>query len=323
MLALAIAAATSVVLGLLLAAASMARAGFRGYRLLFWAGLPVGLAIGYLDPAEPVERALTLAPPLNLYLQFLGMGLARGAVFALLFAVALGILVGWVFRGRRAADFIGAGAGLGLGLGLASTGALFAAETVWLPNRIILVLSNLPFQVCFGLFMAWAAMAPNRLAGLGRLGLALVMQLVYQTAMVAMREIGHWLAWLEPGAIALLWVGLIGYFWFLGLMVMHIQAAGEPPARHRPPPAMAESAQRPRVWYIVAALVLVPSLALLVAALLVVGFAPGLGRMMLFVILAVPLMAGAVLWRTGLALRGADRRRPGPVLPRWRRPRSA
>jgi len=296
------------------ALASLARTGLRGRRAYLWSGLAIGL------PAGAVELAVTLQlAPLSRLLGQLGQSiwlelaveaLAAAATYLVVSSIALqlGLLL-HRRHARRSGDVVALAAGLGLGLGLTATLLRLALGGIWPPSALFVAVVYPPLQLCFMLLLAAAALASRQgTAGrtMGWQATALLVQAGYQFVFRANETIGHWLAWLEPGQIGTLWLGLIILAWLLGLAVMAGLARAEP----APPYSAGDPGNgllRPRLWVALAILVLVPA-ALVLGLGLVVELDVRTAWIMILALLATPVMAGALLLRTALALKGGSAR---------------
>ncbi len=161
-----------------------------------------------------------------------------------------------------------------------------------------------PVQLGFALLLAAATLATRD--GLGGKTLlwqavAVLLQGGYQFVLRVNETVGHWLAWLEPGRIGALWVGLIVLAWALGIAVVSGLARAEPAPAYvgRDGDSGLLSA---RLWAWLAALVLVPT-ALVLTASLFVELDLRTAWTLVMALLTTPLLAAALVLRTVFTLR--------------------
>ena len=310
---LALAFTASLALTLLMAAATHARTGLRGRRVYLWTGFGLGLLAGFVELAIAIQ----LLPVARLLAQ-LGRSIwfelgAEAAIAAFTYFVLVGLLLqtGLMLHrktARRRGDVVALAAGLGCGLALVATLLRLADPAIWAPSALFVAVVYPPVQLGFVLLLAASTLAARE----GRAGhtmlwqaVAVLVQFGYQFVLRANATIGHWLAWLEPGQIGALWLGLIILAWTLGLGVMIGLAQAEPEPPHVA--ADAENAMlRARLWVWLAGLVLLPS-GLLLGLSLVVDVDAQTAWIMILALLATPVMAAAILLRTAYTLkRGPD-----------------
>ncbi len=310
---LALAFVASLGLTLLMAAATHARTGLRGRRVFLWTGFGLGLVAGFVELAVAIQ----LVPVARLLAQ-LGRSVwfeigTEAAVAAFTFFVLVGLLlqIGLFFHrksARRRGDVVALAAGLGCGLALVATMLRLADAAIWPPSALFVAVVYPPVQLGFVLLLGAATLAARD----GRAGRTLLWQAMavgvqfgYQFILRANETIGHWLAWLEPGQIGALWLGLIILAWLLGLGVM----SGLGPAEPEPPHTAADPKNgmlRARLWVWLAVLVLLPS-ALVLGLSFFVELDATTAWIMVLALLATPVMAAAILLRTAFTLkRGPD-----------------
>ena len=220
---------------------------------------------------------------------------------------------------------------VGFGFGIVTTLARLAGLQGWPPSLLITAMTNLPMQVCFALLIASPVLlarfpvelepgerkggvigagdaASARIATGWRVGSSYVLALTVQTAFQAVLEtnalVGHWMAWLEPWLLGALWLGLILLVWLVGLAVMAVQERVDLPrsfvAKLRA--GHASVLLSPYFWTVVG--IVVAALAFLFLALTFsAGVESMLGRLMIYALMVVPLLASAVMLRTAFALR--------------------
>lgn len=297
-----------------MALASLARTGLRGRRVYLWSGLVLGLLAGAVELAATMQLV-----PLSRLLAEVGQSVwleigveaavAAATYFVILScALQLGLLV-HRRRARRSGDVVALAAGLGLGVAVTATLLKLALIGVWPPSALFVAVVYPPVQLCFTLLLAAAALAARQGLGgrtLGWQATAFVGQTGYQFVFRANDTIGHWLAWLEPGQLGALWLGLIILAWVMGLAVMAGLARAEP----EPPYSAGDPANgllRPRLWVGLAALVLLPA-AVVFGLGLFVDLDVRTAWVMILALLATPVMAGAILLRTALTLKGGPAR---------------
>jgi hypothetical protein len=310
---LALAFIASFGLTVLMAAASHARAGLRGRRLFIW----TGFGLGFLAGAVELLIAIQLVPVGRLVAS-LGRSIwfevgveAAISAFTYFFIVGLFLQVGLFFlrrRARRRGDVVALAAGLGCGVALTATVLRLAFAGIWPPSVLFVAVVYPPLQLGFVLLLAAAVLAARDHRGtltLAWQATAVLVQAGYQFVLRINETVGHWLAWLEPGQIGAVWLGLILLAWAMGLAVMHGLHRAEPePAYRDADPAT--GLLRARLWVWLAGLVLLPTAIVLVASFYVEPDARTAGIMIL-ALLATPLMAGAILLRTAFTLK----RKPG------------
>lgn len=286
----------------------------RGRLVYLWTGMALGLVAGAVEIAvhvqlEHISRLLTELD-LNLWLE-LAIEAAIAAI-AYFVVVNAALQLGLLFRrrqARRSGDVVASAVGLGLGLALTATLIRLAFIGVWPPSALFVAVIYPPVQLGFALLLAAATLAARQgLAGrtLGWQATAVLVQSGYQFVLRVNDTIGHWLAWLEPGQIGALWLGLIVLAWLLGLAVMNGLGRAEP----EPPHCAADPKHgllRPGLWLGLAALVLAPA-ALIFAAGLFVELDVRTAWIMILALLSIPVMVGALLLRTALTLKGGQAR---------------
>lgn len=308
---LGIAIATSFLLGALLVTALLARAGLRGGWWLLAAGLIAGLLIGPVELAlnDPHRAFFGAIQPLKL--QFLAIGAARAVVYGLLTAAAITVAMHFASGHRRRGDIWSVAAGVGIGLGVSTTTViLLHAGSGWPPARLITALVNTPFQLCYVMIVAAALIRsrfPSRRDELRPLTIhagATVLQAFYQAILVATAAIGHWLAWMEPTTMGFVWLGLIGLFWITGLALLASQRLVAFADEHHPAAggAPVPFVLRAWLWRLTSVLVLLPAAALFILVWWL-DVDTALGRVMIYTLLAMPLLAAGLFLRTALALK--------------------
>ena len=300
-------------LTLLMAAATHARTGLRGRRVYLWTGFGFGLVAGFVE----ILIAIQLVPVARLVGQ-LGRSVwfeigTEAAIAAFTYFVLIGLLLQTALflhrrNARRRGDVVALAAGFGCGLALIATLLRLADPAIWAPSALFVAFVYPPVQLGFVLLLGASTIAARD----GRAGRTLLWQAValgvqfgYQFIFRANATIGHWLAWLEPGQIGALWLGLIILAWMLGLGIM----SGLGPAETEPRYTAADPQNgllRARLWVWLAVLVLVPSV-LLLALSFFVELDAATAWIMVLALLATPVMGAAVLLRTAFTLkRGAD-----------------
>jgi len=310
---LALAFTGSMALTLLMAAATHARTGLRGRRVYLWTGFGVGLVAGFVE----LLVAIQLVPVSRLVSQ-LGRSVwfeigTEAAIAAFTYFVLVGLFLQtglFLHRknARRRGDVVALAAGFGCGLALIATLLRLADPAIWAPSALFVAVVYPPVQLGFVLLLGASILATRD----GRAGrtllwqaLAVGVQFGYQFILRANATIGHWLAWLEPGQIGALWLGLIILAWLLGLGIMSGLGQAEP----EPPYTAADPANgllRARLWVWLAGLVLVPSGLLLLLSFFVELDATT-AWIMILALLATPVMGAAILLRTAFTLkRGPD-----------------
>jgi len=310
---LALAFTGSMALTLLMAAATHARTGLRGRRVYLWTGFGFGLVAGFVELAVAIQ----LVPVARLVSQ-LGRSVwfeigTEAAIAAFTYFVLIGLLLQTALvihrrNARRRGDVVALAAGFGCGLAAVATLLRLADPAIWPPSALFVAFVYPPVQLGFVLLLGASTLAARD----GRAGrtllwqaLAVAVQFGYQFIFRANATIGHWLAWLEPGQLGALWLGLIILAWTLGLGIMSGLGPAEPEAPYR----AADSANgllRARLWVWLAVLVLVPSGLLLVLGLFIELDAKT-AWIMILALLATPVMAAAILLRTAFTLkRGPD-----------------
>lgn len=316
-LVLVLAFGASLALTVLMAAASHARTGLRGRRWFLWGGFGLGLVAGAVELAIAVQ----LVPVARLVGE-LGQSIwfelaVEAAVAALTYLVIVGLFLqlGLVMRrqvARRRGDVVALAAGLGCGVALTATLLRLVFAGIWPPSALFVVVVYPPLQLGFVLLLAAAALAARDGLGWRMLfwqALAVLVQGGYQFVLRVNETVGHWLAWLEPAQISMVWLALIILAWALGMAVAHGLARAEPAPAYR---AMEPESGllRARLWVWLAALVLVPTALVLIASFYV-ELDVRTAWIMILALLATPLMAGAVLLRTAFTLRrGPDAAAP-------------
>lgn len=307
----------SLALTALVAMAALARTGLRGRRVHLWSGFGLGLLAGGVELVVAVQLV-----PITRLLTELGQSVwfeigVEAAVAALTYFVVLGaaLQLGLLFRrerARRSGDVVSFAAGLGSGMALTATLLKLAYIGVWPPSALFVAVVYPPVQLCFTLLLAAATLAAREgLAGrtLGWQATAILVQTGYQFVFRANDTIGHWLAWLEPGRIGVLWLGLIILAWLLGLAVMAGLSRAEPEPPHSPADP-GNGLLQPTLWLWLAGLVLVPAALVFVLGLFI-ELDARIAWVMVLALLATPVMAGALLLRTAWSLRRGQR-------PEWR-----
>ena len=310
---LALAFMASLVLTLLIAMATHARTGLRGRRVYLWTGFGLGLLAGLVEIAIAIQLV-----PIVALMGHLGRSVwfelgVEAAIAAVTYFVLVGLLLQtglFLHRktARRRGDVVALAAGLGCGLALTATLLRLADASIWPPSALFLAVVYPPVQLGFVLLLASSTLAARDGQAARTLlwqAVAVVVQCGYQFIFRANETIGHWLAWLEPGQIGALWLGLIILAWTLGLSVMSGLAQAEP----EPPYAAADPENgllRARLWVWLAGLVLLPS-GLLLGLSLIVDVDAATAWIMVLALLATPVMAAAILLRTAVTLkRGAS-----------------
>jgi hypothetical protein len=310
---LALALVASLALTVLMAAASHARAGLRGRRFFLWSGFGLGLLAGAVE----LVIAIQLGPIARLVGQ-LGQSFwfevgveAVIAAFTYLVIVGLFLQIGLFIRrrtARRRGDIVALAAGLGCGVALTATLLRLAFAGIWPPSALFVAVVYPPVQLGFVLLLAAAMLAGRDGLAWRSLfwqALAVLVQGGYQFVLRVNETVGHWLAWLEPGQISGLWLGLIILAWAMGMAVAHGLVRAEPEPAYRAADG-ASGLLRARLWVWLAALVLVPTALVLVASFYV-ELDVRTAWIMILALLATPLMAGAILLRTAITLkRGVD-----------------
>jgi len=307
---LSIAIATSLLLGVLLAAALLARAGLRGRWWLLLGGLVGGLVIGPVELVVNTSHGGFFGTIQSLELQFLAIGAARAMVYGLLTAVAISLTMHLASRQRRRGDIWSVAAGVGLGLGVSTTILILVDPgSGWPPARLIAALVNIPFQLCYVMIVAAAvirARFPAKAGALRPLAIhagGCALQAVYQAILTATAAIGHWLAWIEPTTMGFVWLGLIALIWVTGLALLASQRLVAFADEHHP---AASGAPVPLVlrawpWRLTSVMVLLPAWALF-ALVWWLDLESVLGRVMIYTLIAMPLLAAGLCLRTALAL---------------------
>lgn len=306
---LTLALSTSLLLTFLIATAVIARSGLRGTIRLLSLGIGVGLLIGPLEHVLNLQghEVFLLIEPL--VLQYLTVGIARAMIYGLGVAVTITAALSLVRRARRRSDIWYVAVGVGLGLGLSSTWFLLAhSQSGWPPFMLVTAIANMPFQLCFALIVS-AALIKARFPQATRLpplliyAVAVLLAAIYHAVLSATLSIGHWLAWMEPLVMGEVWLLLIATFWLTGLAVMASQKAAAIPSAHHPAKDASRRPllMRPGLWKLLALLVIAPAFGLFFATWYW-NFDTPLGRVMIYTLLATPLLAGSLLLRTALAL---------------------
>lgn len=310
--------AASLALTVLMAAASHARTGLRGRRFFLWSGFGLGLLAGAVE----LVIAIQLVPIARLVGE-LGQSLwfdigveAVVAAFTYFVVIGLFLQLGLFLRrrtARRRGDVVALAAGLGCGVALTATVLRLAFAGIWPESSLFVAVVYPPVQLGFVLLLAAAMLAARDGLG-GRTilwqALAVLVQGGYQFVLRVNESVGHWLAWLEPGQIGALWLGLIVLAWALGMAVMHGLGQAEQAPAYRAADAESGLLQA-RLWVWLAGLVLVPTALVLVASFYV-ELDARTAWIMILALLATPLMAGAIMLRTAFTLK----REPGAAA--WR-----
>jgi hypothetical protein len=299
----------SLALTFLMAAATHARTGLRGRRVYLWTGFALGLVAGFVEIAVAIQLL-----PVTALLSQLGRSLwfelaVESAIAAFSYLVLVGLLLQigrFIHRrkARRRGDIVALAAGLGCGLALTATLLRLADPSIWPPSSLFVAVVYPPVQLGFVLLLAAASLAAREgLAGRTMLWqlMAVLVQFGYQFILRANETIGHWLAWLEPGQIGALWLGLIILAWTLGLGIMSGLGQAEPEPAYRAADRKT-GLLRARLWVWLAGLVLVAS-ALLVGLSLFVELDAAIVWIMILALLATPVMAAAILLRTAFSLK--------------------
>lgn len=304
-----LAIATSIVLTGLLATAIIARAGLRGGYLLLTTGFLIGLLIGPFEHALlfQSEHVFELIRPLAL--QFFVVGLSQAMLYGFAVAATITLALHFASKSRRRGDIWNVAVGIGCGLGTSTMAlALLDSHAGWPPFVLLTALAHMPFQLCIALLVSGAIVrsrfktTTNGLSPIAIYAIAILLETIYQTITATTLSIGHWIAWMEPTLMASLWIGLIGLFWVTGLAVMASQRLAAVPVQHDP----AQTAMRipflmrAGIWKLVALLVIAPAFALFLMTWWWNIDTP-LGRVMIYTLLAIPLLAGSIFLRTALA----------------------
>jgi hypothetical protein len=306
---LVLALVASLALTLLMAAATHARTGLRGRRVYLFSGFVLGLLAGGVElviaiQLVPIERLVAVLG-VSLWLE---IGIEAAIAAATYFVVVgLALQFGLLLHrqtARRRGDVVALAAGLGFGLALIATLLRLGGAGIWPPSALLIAVVYPPVQLGFALLLAAATLATRD--GLG--GKTLLWQLVavllqggYQFVLRVNETVGHWLAWLEPGRIGALWVGLIVLAWALGIAVVSGLARAEPAPAYvgRDGDSGLLSA---RLWAWLAGLVLVPT-ALVLTASLFVELDLRTAWTLVMALLTTPLLAAALVLRTVFTLR--------------------
>jgi hypothetical protein len=314
---LALAFIASFGLTVLMAAASHARTGLRGRRVFLWTGFALGLVAGAVEIVVAIQLV-----PIGRLLAALGQSVwfevgVEAAITAFTYFVIVGLLLqsGLFFlrrTARRRGDVVALAAGLGCGVALTATVLRLGFAGLWPPSALFVAVVYPPLQLCFVLLLGAAVLAARDRQAMPTLvwqATAVVVQGGYQFVLRINDTVGHWLAWLEPGQIGVVWLGLILLAWAMGLAVMHGLHRAEPEPAYRPAdPGI--GLLRPRLWVWLAGLVLLPTGLVLVASFYV-ELDARTAWIMILALLATPLMAGAILLRTAFTLN----RSPGDAAP--------
>lgn len=301
---------TSLLLTFLLATAVIARSGLRGGLGLLAIGFAAGLIISPLEIALDLLHHPFVEAIASLPLQFLAIGITKAMVYGFAVSAAITLASGFVEKAKRRGDIWNVAVGLGCGLGVSSTLiALWDSQSGWPPFVLVTALANTPFQLCFAMVVSGALLRsrfPGQTSGWHPLliyGTAIVLGAAYQSVLQATLSIGHWLAWIEPTMMGMLWLTLIAIFWLTGLAVMASQSLTAMPQDHHPSnqPGKTRLLLRPGLWKLLALLVIAPAFALF-AATWWWNIDTPLGRVLIYTLLATPLLAGSIVLRTALAL---------------------
>lgn len=298
----------SLALTALMAAASHARTGLRGRRFFLWSGFGLGLVAGGVELVIAVQLS-----PISRLVGALGQSLwfeiaVEATIAAMTYLVVITIFVqlGLFLRrrtARRRGDVVALAAGLGCGVALTATAFRLGFAGIWPPSVLFVAVIYPPVQLCFALLLGASTLALRDGLGWPSLGwqlMAVLLQGGYQFVLRVNASVGHWLAWLEPAQISIIWLGLIILAWVLGMAVMHGLGRAEPaPAYRELDPDV--GLLRPRLWLWLAGLVLVPTALVLVASFYV-ELDVRTAWVMILALLATPLMVGAVLLRTAFTL---------------------
>ena len=313
MLALGLVLVVAAILSILLSLAALARSGLRGHPALFFYGIVCGACAGLLGLIWDPSKGILAGPLGNLELQIIVTTIATATGYCFLLSLLLITLTRWHGLAKRRGDLVAAAAGIGLGFGITTTLVFLSMRGAWPPSALITALTNAPMQVAVALLIGSAFVVQRQKirpgTSIGRYAVAFFVQVSYQFVIATTESVGHWLAWLEPVAIGWLWLGLIVLFWIVSLAVMAAQSPADVPQEYL---SDARNGRwrwvlSPWVWFAVALIISIPAL-MLIAVSTSFRLDIAIGRVMILVLLAVPLMTAAILWRTGLALR---LRRPG------------
>ena len=305
-----IAVVTSLLLTLLVATTVVARSGLRGAASLIFAGCAMGMIIGPLELALNLRGNSVFEVIQPLWLQFGLIGLARALVYSLGVAVGITLALSAFGKTRRRADLWNVAAGIGIGLGMSSTAvALFDSQAGWPPFILLTALANMPFQLCFSVIISAALVksrfdqGANGLLPIAIYTIATGLQAAYQAISLATLSVGHWLAWMQPTMMGMIWLSMIGLFWLTGMAFMVSHGVNVTPAANSSSPENARThlLMRPALWKILALVVIAPTLFVFLMTWWWSLDTP-LGRVMIYTLLATPLLAGSILLRTALAL---------------------
>ena len=307
---LVIAISTSLVLSGLMVLSILARTGLRGRAVLVPIGVILGALAGLLEQYWTIEDNVLIGQIAWLPAQFLAIAGVRSMLYGFVVGSAIVLTLARVGQTNRRADVMSIGIAVGLGFGLATTWIGLDQGIGWPPGRLIVATVNLPMQICFGVLVASAVMA-SRFASGGHAGvvtsylLALTVQLAFQAVLITNSTIGHWLAWLEPLTLGLIWIGLICLLWLVGIAVMNAQQRADLTGEQLDMLRQAKGrlVLSPVTWTVIGSLVFLATAGLILVAINA-DLDSSLGRVMVYTVLAAPLLAAALIFRTAYALRG-------------------
>ena len=314
---LSIALFSSVLLGALLAASALARTGLRGRGRLLPLGCVIGIVGGLLELRFSPESHWMITQIPYLPLEILAISGIRALLYGLLVASAIVLTLSRMSGVNRRADVVSIAVAVGLGFGMATTAVAFFEGSGWPPSLLITAVVNLPLQVCFALLVA-SSVVVSRFERrswpqvVGSYTLALTIQFAYQVVATTNALIGHWLAWLQPITLGAMWLGLILLLWLVGIAVMTAQARTDvSPERLAALRAHGSAILlSPIAWAVVAGLILAATSVLIMLALSA-NLGTMLGRVMLYTIVAIPLLSAAMMLKTAHTLRLSKRHTSG------------
>ncbi|MCB1970373.1 MAG: hypothetical protein KDG54_08200 [Geminicoccaceae bacterium] len=306
---LAIALVTSIVLSTLLMTSVLARTGLRGRVRLVPIGLILGVLSGLLEFYWAIEDNPLIVRIGYLPAQILVIACARAMLYGLLTGSAIVLTLGRVEKTNRRADVMTIGIAVGFGFGMATTFVGLTEGLGWPPGQLIIATVNLPMQICFGILLASTVLvsrfgtpSSHRIA-LSYL-LALVIQAAYQAVLITNDTIGYWLAWLQPVTLGFIWIGLIMLIWLVGIAVMNAQQRADLPGEQMLELRRQQSRMilNPVTWFMIGLLVVLSTFWLVYMAVQA-NLDTALGRVMIYTVLATPLLCAAVILRTAHQLR--------------------
>ena len=308
---LVVALLTSLVLSALLAAAALARTGLRGRGLLLPLGTALGAIAGCFELYWQLDTNWVIASITHLPLQILAIAATRSMLYGLVVAGAIVITIRRINQTGRRADIIAIAVAVGFGFGISTTLISILQDMAWAPGLLIVAMANLPMQICFALLVASAVIVsrfekkPQRHTAVNY-ALALTVQLAFQSIIITNDTIGHWLAWLQPLTLGAIWLGLILLLWLVGIAVMSAQQRADAPA-HMLSRLRSEKSRlilSPVTWGVIASLVLASTVALFYLTMSA-DLDTMLGRVMIYTVLAIPLLSAALLFKTAHTLKTA------------------